>query len=364
MHVAQYLLHAPIQCIMRMMNNQLKLIPNNAEAYTSFEQEFRFSSLGNKLENLEGKRVIFRTDYSKESIPLQSLSRPVTNYTSNCLRDFGNNPRDRTIASIDSSCALVGETDEGSIYAGRVATVFAEGGSIQGYCRAGPVIIYLDPNTLSSSFSTGITKKISNLILFDRAIAERYVRIYLERRAQIQAARSLSDSIIVADGALRTSVLEQRESSLKSVQDVCEENFNQLVGLSKTTSLRLVSNAVAELQSIQKSQVFVDLTNSIKALLPNCGSNRIVVAKFSPNSSVFRVDFSPSNGEEEGQILSDMKYNDSFFRGYPETLRLAHHLSVLDSSTISSVRTYLARKYDLIQVPSDDLRATILGKLV
>jgi hypothetical protein len=37
---------------------------------------------------------------------------------------------------------------------------------------------------------------------------------------------------------------------------------------------------------------------------------------------------------------------------------------VFDSSTISSIRSYLSRKYRLINIPSDDLRATILGKLV
>jgi NurA domain len=347
---------------MRMMNNQLKLIANESP-YATFDQSF--STLGNNLETLEGKRVFFRTDYSRESIPLQSLSsRQVTSHSSFCLRGFGENPKERTIASIDSSCVLVGETDEGSIYAGRVATVFARGGTIQGYWRAGPVIVYLNTSTAKSTLGGNINKKILDLILFDRAVAERFVRIHLERRAQIQAAYSLSNAVIIVDGALRQSVLEQRESTLERLQEACEENFNELIGVSKSSSLRLITNAVANLQANPNSQVFVDLTESIKKHLPNYVSNRIVLAKFSPNSSVFRVDFSFSNREGESQILSDLKHNDSFFRGYPETLRLAHHLCVLDFSTISSVRTYLARKYEMIQVPSDDLRATILGKLV
>ena len=61
-------------------------------------------------------------------------------------------------------------------------------------------------------------------------------------------------------------------------------------------------------------------------------------------------------------MLGDLKANYLFFRGYPETLRLAYHLAVFDSSTISSIRGYLSKKYRLIHIPSDDLRATILGK--
>jgi len=79
---------------------------------------------------------------------------------------------------------------------------------------------------------------------------------------------------------------------------------------------------------------------------------------------VFRVDVSRCNVEEDSQVLGDLKQNDLFFRGYPETLRLAHHLSVFDSSTISSTRSYLSRRFGLIHIPSDDLRATVLGKLV
>jgi hypothetical protein len=349
---------------MRMMNNQLNVVPNDVRKHSSFEEELLGSVLEDSLAGLKRKRVIFRTDFSKEAIPLQTFSQVVLGNTSNALKSFSQTPRDRIVASIDSSCALIGETEEGSIYAGRVATVFATKGSILRYHRAGPVIFYFDPITIKSSLGSQINNKISNVMLFDRSIAERFIRNYLERGAQIQAANSLSDAIILVDGALRSSVWEQRDSSLKRLQNACEENLNQLLGFSKASSLRVISNAGAILLSAQRCQVFLDLTNSIRAFLPNCGTNRITVAKFSPNSTVFRVDFSSSNVEDEAQLLADLKYNDSFFRGYPETLRLAHHLSVFDSSTISSVRSYLAKKYDLIQIPSDDLRATILGKLV
>lgn len=350
---------------MRMMSNQLNVIPSNEVGLIGLENEFSKAVLASSLGSLAGKRVMFRTDFSRESMPLQSLAKESsTRSAAHLPQEFSPSPRERMIASIDSSCALVGETEEGAIYAGRVATVLSLRGSIQRYYRAGPVIFYLDPSTIQSGLASNVQRRILNMVIQDKSVAERFIRIYLERKAQIQASRILSDAIIVADGALKSSVLERKDATLKAVQEACEENFNQLMGLSKASSLRIVSNGAALLQSYRKAQVFLDVTNAVKALVPSFGSNKITVAKFSLNSPVFRVDFSASNIEDEAQVLSDLKYNDVFFRGYPETLRLAHHLSVFDSATVSSVRSYLAKQYGLIPIPSDDLRATILGKFV
>ena len=170
-------------------------------------------------------------------------------------------------------------------------------------------------------------------------------------------------SNFLVDGSIRSSALETREFSLRQLEKVGESNSNSLVGVGKTSSLRIVSTAANLLQSVGRSGNYFDITDSVKVFSPGVES-RVLVARFSPNSRVFRVDVSRINPEEDAQVLSDLKQNDLFFRGYPETLRLAHHLSVFDSSTIASTRSYLSTKYKLVHIPSDDVRATILGKLV
>jgi hypothetical protein len=344
---------------MRMLNNQLNVIPSN-----KFEDEFSKAALASRLDSLSGKRVVFRTDFSKECLPLQPLSSQESRFSNYLPQGFSATFYERVVASVDSSCALIGETEEGAIYAGRVATVLSSRGSIQKYLRTGPIIFYLDPSTVQSNLGSYLQRKVANLVVQDRSIAERFIRIQLERKAQIQASETLTDGLVVVDGALKSSVLEHGNATLRTVQDSCSQNSNQLIGVSKASSLRMISNAAAILQVYPKSQVFLDVTESVRALLPAFGSNKITVAKFSLNSPVFRVDFSKTNTEDEAQLLSDLKHNDIFFRGYPETLRLAHHLSVFDAATISSVRSYLSKQYGLIPIPSDDLRATILGKFV
>ena len=344
------------------MNNQLSLVPEPSSLQQLVDIESLSENLDRSLTNLVGKKVFFRSDFSKESIPLQNLessSKPLPYQ----IQNFAANPRERQVVGIDSSCALIGETEDGSIFAGRVAIVSSSKTKIRRHCRAGPFIFYMNQKTLAEEMSSRLPRKAIRAILTDTSLAERFIRIRLERSAQLQAARTNSDALILVDGSLRSSMLETRALCLREVERATEENFNQLVGLSKTSSLKYVSNAAGWLQSTGKSNSFFDISDSLKIFMQSLES-RVLVAKFSPNSQVFRVDMSKVNAEDDAQILSDLKHNDIFFRGYPETLRLAHHLSVFDSFTISSTRSYLSKKFGMVRIASDDLRATILGKLV
>src|SRR5579875_1951343 len=156
-----------LQYLLRMMNNQLNIIPSNIIHSDEFDRELDFGCLGSHLRNLAGKKVLFRSDFSKESIPLQSFTSSECNRFLYAAKDFGNHPRDRTIVSIDSSCALIGETEEGAIYAGRVTTVQGTKYGIQTFCRAGPVIFYLDPSAAKSKLCSGLPRRIFEIILMD-----------------------------------------------------------------------------------------------------------------------------------------------------------------------------------------------------
>ena len=344
------------------MNNQLRLIPGPSSLHQLVDIETLSDSLDNSLADLTGKKVFFRSDFSKESIPLQNMESG-TRQLPYSVQDFAEIPRERQVIAIDSSCALVGETEDGSIFAGRVAIVSASKNSVRAHCRAGPFIFYINQKSISNAFDSKLSGRVSRAILSDTAIAERFIRVRLERSAQLQVARTFSDSLILVDGSLRSSILETEGLSFCKLERATRENLNQLVGFSKTSSLRFISNAAAFLQSNGKGENFFDITDTLRVFMQNLES-RVLVAKFSQNSQVFRLDLSRANTEVDSQVLADLKYNDIFFRGYPETLRLAHHLSVFDSFTVSSTRSYLSRKFSLVRVASDDLRATILGKLV
>ncbi|MHB8567812.1 MAG: DNA double-strand break repair nuclease NurA [Nitrososphaerales archaeon] len=316
------------------------------------------------MTTLSGKKVFFRSDFSKDVIPLQNLENMIESWPFPYeLKELSQCPRERLIVAVDSSCVLIGETEDGAIYAGRVSIVYGSKSKAIRYCRAGPIIFYLDSKAIQADLGLYVSAKVTRLIMNDRTLAERFIRLRLERVAQIEASKLWSDSIILVDGALKSSILEPKGLSLKELERTAEDNFNQILGISKATSIRFISRTASVLQSSNRSSVYLDITEGIRALIPSIES-RVLLAKFSNNCPVFRVDSSYKNAEDESQIFSDLKYNDLLFRGYPETLRLAHHLSVFDASTVSSVRGYLSSKYGVVQIPSDDLRAMILGRLV
>jgi hypothetical protein len=341
-----------------MLTNQLNLVQPSLNQKDLDFASIRESSIG--LESLAGKRVLFRSDFRREAISLIVEGRPNLPYE---VRGFSSVSRDRFVHGIDSSCSLIGETEEGSIFAGRVAVVTASSSRLIRYCRAGPFIFYLNQDSLENGLARGISKRVIRAIVSDNALAERFIRIRLERAAQIHVAQQNSDSLILIDGSIRASLLESRDCALADLERVTEENLNQLLGISKASSLRIVGQTAAALQACRKSSVYVDVTEPLRVL--GMGINgRVLVTSFSHCGQVFRVDVSRANAEQDSQVLADTKRNDVMFRGYPETLRLAHHLSVFDSATVSSVRSFLSKRYALVQVPSDDLRATILGKFV
>ncbi|MGH2637694.1 MAG: DNA double-strand break repair nuclease NurA [Rhabdochlamydiaceae bacterium] len=345
-----------------MMTNQLNLLSSKNSSNQLFDLESLTGDLDSSLANLAGKKVFFRSDFSKEVIPLQNLES-VSRASPYPLQTFALQPRERQVVAIDSSCALIGETEDGSIFAGRVAIVSSLKTQVRTYYRAGPFIFYMDQKSLAQELSSRLSRRAIRAILSDNSLAERFIRMRLERTAQIHAAKTNNDSIILIDGAIKSSILETHAFCLRELERTADENFNQLIGFSKTSSLRLVSSAAGMLQSVGRAGNFFDITDSLKVFMVNL-EGRVLVARFSPNSQVFRVDMSKTNAEEDSQVLADLRFNDVFFRGYAETLRLAHHLSVFDSSTISSTRSYLSKKYGMIHVASDDLRATILGRLV
>jgi NurA domain len=346
--------------LLRIMNNQLNIVPQADTSLANLE------SLGGdhqvSLSSLLGARIFFRSDFSKEAIPLQNLEE-VSGECPYQIRTFASGSKEKQVTAIDSSCVLIGETDEGSIYAGRVAIVSAKASKILRYYRAGPFIFYMTMKYLSEHLRNLLPQKALRAIASDNSLAERFVRIKLERSAQILSSKLTSGSIILVDGALKSSSLEPKDEGLRELEDSAESNDNQLLGVGKSSALRVVSRAANLLQNVGEGERYFDITETVRLFFSSTQA-RVLVVKFSPKSQVFRVDVSRRNSEEDSLVLSNLKRNDLIFRGYPESLRLAHHLSVFDASTISSIRSFLSKKYNLIHIPSDDLRATILGKLV
>ena len=328
---------------MRNMNNQLSVATVvSMDRLQSLAKEFkaRFElSSGLIHERLAGKEFIFNHD-GKDNYPFAGWSEACDGE----LRDIIPVEEQATVASTDSSCILLGESFEGAVYAVRAAVTFSCAGLVRGYFRVGPTVVYL-----SEKGAYGLPTELEpfelRVALTDHQIAERIVRNSVEKRLVFALVATPEVSIVMADGSLK------HPFDLYPVDQGSDEGAC-LVGFSKSSSL-VASNR---------------LTGTVtKAPGPAyCASRegliQTVVAKFSRDGLVFRLDVARPV-EQLGRVLGLVLSNDGFSVGYPESLRVAHHLSVFSRSEDTALKAYLARRYLLKQLPAFGLRRMTLGGL-
>lgn len=304
-----------------------------------FRQEFAVCS-GLINERLSGRRFVFNRD-GKETYPFDDWEtaegqavpmEPVQEAT--------------TIASTDSSCILLGETSDSSVYAVRAAVCFASEGLTRGYFRIGPIVIHL-----SAKGACGLPSQLEGyelrVALSDHLIAERIIRNSVEKRILASLLEFPQRMVVIADGSLK--------HPLESSPDLLFRDGpsgSRLVGVSKTSAL-ISSNKLSGVVSRATGPAYASVEDGLVHTL---------LAKFSRDGLVFRVDLARCRGrvpETLGLILA----NDGFSAGYPESLRVAHHLSVFARSEDMALKAYLTNRYSLKQLRSFGLRRIALGAL-
>jgi hypothetical protein len=87
---------------------------------------------------------------------------------------------------------------------------------------------------------------------------------------------------------------------------------------------------------------------------------KTVLAKFTPDGLVFRLDVAQSP-EPVQQTLGRILWNDAFASGYPDSLKVAHHLSVFSKAEDQALKAYVTRRFRLRQLPTFSLRRIVLG---
>lgn len=247
----------------------------------------------------------------------------------------------RPIASVDSTCVLVGETSRGALYAARTAVGISYEGALRRFFRLGPILVYA-----SSSGLSGLLPRLPSteldLILSDHTVAERFIRNTVERRV-IEALSSGDDStIVMADGSLKHP-LGLVASPLRRASG------RTMVGFSKSSNLILSEDSVS---SLSQSPV-----PSYHAVAP--GPVATVLAKFAPGGLVFRLDV--SSPETTETVLGRILWNDAFASGYPDSLKIAHHLSVFSKADDQALKAFVAKRFRVRQLHAFPLRKIALG---
>jgi len=250
----------------------------------------------------------------------------------------------RPVASVDSTCVLIGETSDGALYAARTAVGVSEEGSLRNFSRLGPILVYISGRGISGLRSELSSPEVS-LLLSDHAIAERVIRNMVERRVIETLLSSGDGGIVMADGSLKHP-FGQFSGSVIGAGSVS----GCLVGFSKWSNMIFSEDAMSSLTKARGPAYH----------LMDGGVVKTVLAKFSTDGLIFRLDLAGAREPVE-DVLGSVLWNDAFASGYPESLKAAHHLSVFSKAEDQGLKALVTKRFRLRRMPTFSLRTIALG---
>ena len=328
-------------CMMRNMaiatfpeveDDQLSVLDSLAKEF-----EDAFAELAESAEQeLAGKAFVF-SRYGKELYPYFEATD--ADLVPGCIIPI---KEGRPVASVDSTCVLVGETSRGSLYAARTAVGISYEGTLRRFFRLGPILVYANAAGMSGLVSH-IPSSELDLLLSDRAVAERFIRNTVERRVIEALSAGDGSTIVMADGSLKHPMGQFAGQLGRRGQ------ARSMVGFSKSSNLIMSEDVMGALSSAR-----VPSYHSMDR-----GPVSTVLAKFTSDGLVFRLDVASSEPVET--ILGRILWNDAFASGYPDSLKVAHHLSVFSKADDQALKAFVAKRFRVRQLHAFPLRKIALG---
>jgi hypothetical protein len=343
------------QILLSNMNNQEILFSDSILTLGGLDiGESVSKCLTPKLDVLKGKKIVFCYD-DKKMMPVDGWgmrSDPYNTTTVTTIRPIKENA---LVAAIDSSSIKLAETEDGSLYAIKCSVATAYASHTLMHFKIGPVLFYLSEKTVHES---ELEERLSRLVLLDDDLAKRLIRVRVERAVQKEIASHFTNSIILVDGSLKASIFEERDRSIRKISESSVLRKNMLVGISKSTRLKALDRAAAPLTKVP-GPAYIEVDDIIKSLIRNTIGSNLMVKLEKGSSPILRADIVGDTNQSLGMLLG----NDVVAGGYPETLRLAHHISTFTSTEVTCLRSHILNNYDVTELAAEDIRRTLLGSI-
>jgi len=302
------------------------------------EFEEAFAELSESAEHgLVGRTFVF-SSYGRELYPY--FEETDADLAPGCIIPV---KEGRPVASVDSTCVLVGVTSQGALFAARTAVGISFEGALRRFFRLGPILVYATSTGLSG-LSPNLPSAEMDLLLSDHAVAERYIRNAVERRVIDALSGAEGDTIIMADGSLKHPLGQLSASALHG-----RRSGRCLVGFSKSSNLLLSEDMVGAL-SHANGPAFHAIDR---------GPISTVLAKFTHDGLVFRLDLAGQEAPET--TLGRIMWNDAFSSGYPDSLKVAHHLSIFSRAEGQALKAFVTKRFRVHQLHTFPLRKIALG---
>ncbi len=250
----------------------------------------------------------------------------------------------KNIIGIDTSSFNLGDTESGYIAVFR-GSIIISSTDVSKIIRLGPYLMHITVNNSLDIINKFRASLHLSSISYDRMpslgkVMDR-VRNFFERMIQVYVVNTYSDSLILLDGSLMGGTVDTPKTLMSHIVSLSEKNNSLLVGISKSSSIRLL-NGRPLLSLIPPLETgFVNISNYVPKSVREKVFGEIFVSRFRPEGDSFRVDIHPTNEFNSLDIMNILYSSVDFIRGYPHTLEMAHSLSVFRRKDIIALKAYL-----------------------
>ncbi len=273
-------------------------------------------------------------------------------------------PPKRRVVALDGTSMTLGRAEDATVGAVRGSVVVREPvGSKFSIQHYGPYLVcFTNQNrgevySLFRSHVFGLknpSKAPSLGKMVDRT------RNFLEKLLQLKLAQDYSGCLLLFDGSMTVGPIDSPRSFLERVMRIAAQNDNDIVSVSKHTTLTLKGSEKSILSPLEEvpGPCCCDVKPYLSASSGHYKPIRVFTVKLSRDGEAFRVDIPMNSPSEPARLLSETAGLAGAF-GYPEELKIAHIASIFSSLEVLELQAAAAEKYRLEL--REEIRKKIFG---
>lgn len=292
-------------------------------------------------------------DVEKDSFPESNIEQEVEEKGAEVeasdirIREFSQRESDRPRIGIDGTSYVLGKSPAGAVGALRVAVVENDG-SGKSLHKYGPYLLHINAKNKEEKYNAVRRKLFGSKSKKEAPSPEKTVdrmRSFLEKYIQLNLSGERRDSTILIDGSLIEGTVDSPMGFMERVVSKAGDNGNDIVGITKNTSLTLdtTRESVLSLLEGEVGPCAAYVKPHIKQSRNRYAGN-IYVAKMAPRSDPFRVDIASERSDLE--VLGQLSGLCGEL-GYPEELRAAHVHCKFSSIEIIELQAAAIDLFDL-----------------
>lgn len=277
----------------------------------------------------------------------------------------------RPVAAIDSGLIRLGETEDGLIIAlrGTIVTLI-DGETVLNLYRTGP--IYLrnqDRLQILHALGTSLNRpdifvevendqpvRIKSGVADDAQKYSDRFRNWFERILQRIAVRSITNGVVIIDGALTLNTRDTPTEFLTQLATTANDRGNALIGVSKQSRLQVADRSVRFwLSEAPRTTCYRQLSSLMSSEMKQRVLGSTYAIRFSPYGPTFRVDVKPVKGQSDTEAIETLFASCLMRGGYPDVLVQAHAHSYFTSPSVAELQAQCGARYSLRAAPELEL---------